>query len=107
MPPLRSAGLGTTRAPADSAASAMPAWSVLTTTVSTSSARTHAVTARDTNGIPPTRSRFFSGTPTEPPRAGITASTRTRHSSYLRQHTPSPGVHGNLAMGVTGKGMSS
>ena len=35
----------------------------------------HSRTARATSGTPPTRARFLPGTPLEPPRAGITAST--------------------------------
>ena len=79
--PLTSAGRLIPRAPAASATSAMPGWSVLTTTSSISSARRHEPTARATRGTPPTLARFFSGTPTDPPRAGTTARTRNVNSS--------------------------
>ncbi|MDF3149155.1 hypothetical protein [Streptomyces sp. T21Q-yed] len=74
--PAMAAGRSTTSAPAWRAAAAMPWSSVETTTSVTSLEARHSRTARATSGTPPTGMRFFAGTPLEPPRAGITASTR-------------------------------
>ena len=74
--PEISAGRNTTCAPAIRATSAMRSWSVDTTTRSTSPEARQASTARAMRARPATGSRFFNGTPFEPPRAGMTAAVR-------------------------------
>ncbi|GDY54352.1 hypothetical protein SVIO_049750 [Streptomyces violaceusniger] len=73
--PAMSVGRWMTTAPAPRAAAAMPVSSVETTTSVTRRLARHSMTARATSGTPPTAARFFAGTPFDPPRAGITAST--------------------------------
>src|SRR5690606_39930336 len=53
------------------ASAAISSWSVETTTLATDGAADAAWTARPTSVMPSTRARFFSGTPCEPPRAGM------------------------------------
>lgn len=80
--PAMAAGRSTTSAPAWRAAAAMAWSSVETTTSVTRRAARHSRTARATSGTPPTGRRFLAGTPLEPPRAGITASTRRTGAAW-------------------------
>ncbi len=73
---LNSAGRSITVAPARSAVAAMAESSVETITRLTDLASRPASMARTRSERPPTEVRFFPGMPRDPPRAGITTTTR-------------------------------